>query len=136
MDDNYVSILGGRYITNGHIVKNASPYSVNSQPIAQVVVGGYVGYHLKYNKKRVFYSIELIRSMYEQEAGRSCEYCDDCVCENCDGCIRDDRSYTFDGWTIFWIVVVLWLVCGGVNITFTANDVDNQPATATTPATK
>jgi hypothetical protein len=34
MSENFVSILGGRYITNGHVVKNASPYSLNPNPIA------------------------------------------------------------------------------------------------------
>jgi hypothetical protein len=68
MSENFVSILGGRYITNGHVVKNASPYSLNPNPIAQVVVGGQVGYHLKFNKKRVFYSVDLIKAMYQQEA--------------------------------------------------------------------
>ena len=73
MSENFVSILGGRYITNGHVVKNASPYSLNPNPIAQVVVGGQVGYHLKFNKKRVFYSVDLIKAMYQQEAGNSTE---------------------------------------------------------------
>ena len=72
MSDKFVSILGGRYITNGHIVKNAGPMA-NQNPIAQVVVGGIVGYHLKYNKKRTFYSVELVRSMYENESSQKIE---------------------------------------------------------------
>jgi hypothetical protein len=47
-------------------VKTASPHTLNPQPIAQSVVGGHIGYHLTVNKRRVFYSLELVEAMYEQ----------------------------------------------------------------------
>jgi hypothetical protein len=65
MNNNFVTILGGKFLTNGKIVKTASPHTQNPHPIAQVVVGGHVGYHLLQKGKKVFYSLELIEELYK-----------------------------------------------------------------------
>jgi hypothetical protein len=103
MNELFVTILGGKYLTNGKIIKTASPHTLNPNPIAQVVIGGHVGYHLLQKGKKVFYSIELIEELYKQN-------------------LPIEQKKTFLSWkniTIILITMIIVMSVTTINISFT-----------------